>query len=51
MSKVVVVTGASKGIGAATAIVYGRSGYDVVVNYRNDTAAADKVVKHIEASA
>jgi len=49
MSKVVVVTGASKGIGAATAVAFGKAGYDVVVNYRNDSGAAAEVVKQIEA--
>lgn len=48
MSKVVVITGASKGIGAATAIAFGKVGYDVVVNYRNDTRAAEAVVKEIK---
>lgn len=50
MSKVAVVTGASKGIGASTAIAFGKAGYDVVVNYRNDTDAANKVVATIEKS-
>jgi NAD(P)-dependent dehydrogenase (short-subunit alcohol dehydrogenase family) len=48
MSKVAVVTGASKGIGAATAIAFGKAGYDVVVNYKSDSKAAEKVVKQIE---
>jgi len=47
MSKVVVVTGASKGIGAATAIAFGKAGYDVVVNYRSDVAIAEQVVQKI----
>lgn len=33
MSKTVVITGASKGIGAATAILFARKGYNVVLNY------------------
>jgi 3-oxoacyl-[acyl-carrier protein] reductase len=48
VSKVAVVTGASKGIGAATAVAFGRAGYDVVINYCNDTESAQKVVKEIE---
>jgi len=48
MSKVAVVTGASKGIGAATAIAFGKAGYDVVVNYKDDTESAQAVVKKIE---
>jgi 3-oxoacyl-[acyl-carrier protein] reductase len=49
MSKVAVVTGASKGIGAATALAFGKAGYDVVVNYRNNTKSAEAVVAQIEA--
>jgi 3-oxoacyl-[acyl-carrier protein] reductase len=48
MSKVAVVTGAAKGIGASTAIAFGKAGYDVVVNYREDAEAAKAVVKEIE---
>ena len=33
MSKTAVITGASKGIGAATAILFARKGYNVVLNY------------------
>lgn len=33
MSKTVVITGASKGIGAATAILFARKGYNVVLGY------------------
>lgn len=50
MSKVAIVTGASKGIGAATAIAFGKEGYDVVVNYLSDEAAAKKVARAIEAA-
>jgi len=42
--KVVVVTGASRGIGRATALELGRQGAAVVVNYVKDGAAADAVV-------
>jgi NAD(P)-dependent dehydrogenase (short-subunit alcohol dehydrogenase family) len=44
---VVLVTGASRGIGAATARLAARDGYAVAVNYRNDRAAADAVVRDI----
>src|SRR6185437_6095318 len=48
--KTAVVTGASKGIGAAIAEVLGRNGANVVVNYATDKKGADRVVKAIEAS-
>ena len=48
MNKVVVITGASRGIGAATARLAGASGYAVCVNYREDRAAADRVAHEIE---
>jgi glucose 1-dehydrogenase len=45
--RVVVVTGASLGIGRATALAFGRAGAKVVVNYRSSKAQADEVVKLI----
>lgn len=48
MAKVVLVTAASKGIGAATAVEFAKAGYDVIVNYKSDTAAAKKVSAEIE---
>jgi len=50
MTPVVIVTGASRGIGAATARLAGQRGYSVCVNYRTNREAADGVVKAIEAS-
>ena len=47
---VTIVTGASKGIGAATAIHLGRAGHDVVVGYRTDAAGAANVVRAVAAS-
>lgn len=47
--KVMLVTGGSRGIGAATARLAGRNGYTVAVNYRSDRAAAEQVVREIEA--
>lgn len=35
MKKTVIITGASKGIGAATAILFAEAGYNVVLNYNN----------------
>ena len=48
MPKVMLVTGASRGIGAATARLAGRRGYAVVVNYLGRRDAADAVVADIE---
>lgn len=45
--KVIVVTGAGRGIGAATARLAAESGYAVCVNYRSDRAAAESVVDDI----
>ena len=47
MSKVAVVTGASKGIGAATAVAFGKAGYDVVINYKSDIKSAQDVAKQV----
>ena len=42
---VTIVTGASRGIGAATALHLACSGHDVVVNYRRDSNAAERIVE------
>ena len=47
MPKVAIVTGASRGIGAAIAKLLGANGYGVAVNYARDEAAAQSVVEHI----
>lgn len=49
MSGLVLVTGGSRGIGAAVAIGAAEAGYDVCLTYRTDAAAAASVVKKIEA--
>ena len=41
MKKTVIVTGASKGIGAATAILFAQRGYNVVINYNDSYESAN----------
>lgn len=47
MSKVVLVTGGSRGIGAASALLAARQGWAVAVNYASNSLAADEVVRQI----
>lgn len=47
MSQVVLITGGSRGIGAATALLAARQGYAVAVNYTANSLAADEVVRQI----
>jgi len=44
-----IITGASRGIGAATARIAGRSGYAVCVNYLKNKVAAMQIVEEIKA--
>ncbi len=48
--KVVIVTGASRGIGAATAKLLGSQGYGVCVNYHKQLEAAEQVVTDIKSA-
>lgn len=48
MNKVLIVTGASRGIGAATAALAAERGYAVAINYRHQAAAAAAVVASIQ---
>ena len=49
MSEVLLVTGGSRGIGAATALLAARKGYAVAVNYASNEGAAEEVVRAIRA--
>ncbi|MES2282612.1 MAG: SDR family oxidoreductase [Pseudomonadota bacterium] len=49
MTKTVLITGGSRGIGAATALLAAREGYAVAVNYTSNSLAADEVVRQIRA--
>lgn len=45
--RIVLVTGGSRGIGAATALRCARDGWDVAVNYARDAAAAEAVCAQV----
>jgi len=45
---VVIVTGGGRGIGAATAILFAREGYNVCISYVSDAYAVDETVKACE---
>lgn len=47
MRKVVLVTGASKGIGAAIAIEFAKNNYDVIVNYCSDLDGAQDTLRQV----
>jgi len=48
LSKVVLITGGSRGIGAASALLAARQGWAVAVNYASNSLAADEVVRQIQ---
>lgn len=50
MSRIVLITGASRGIGAATAKLAASRGYDVCINYRQDADAARAVAAEVSAA-
>jgi NAD(P)-dependent dehydrogenase (short-subunit alcohol dehydrogenase family) len=50
MGRVAVITGASRGIGAATALTLAERGFRVVVNYRSSAEEADEVVRAAKAA-
>ncbi|MEM8840169.1 MAG: SDR family oxidoreductase [Pseudomonadota bacterium] len=47
MAGTCIITGASRGIGAASALLAAKAGYAVLVNYASDAAAADGVAAQI----
>ncbi|MYN42105.1 SDR family oxidoreductase [Duganella sp. FT109W] len=49
MKQVLLVTGSSRGIGAATALLASRRGYAVCINYVSNAAAAERLRAQIEA--
>lgn len=50
MNPTVLVTGASRGIGAATAVLAARHGWDVAINFARDAAAAERVAGQVRAA-
>lgn len=49
-NKTVLITGGSRGIGAETAKLFARNGYDVCINYLSNVAAAEQVKEEINAT-
>jgi NAD(P)-dependent dehydrogenase (short-subunit alcohol dehydrogenase family) len=50
MNGVMLVTGGSRGIGAAVAALAARNGFDVAVNYREDERAASAIVEGVRST-
>ncbi len=47
MNKTVIITGGSKGIGAATAILFARKGYNVVIGYNESYQSANLLTRSL----
>jgi NAD(P)-dependent dehydrogenase (short-subunit alcohol dehydrogenase family) len=50
MSKVLLITGGGRGIGAATALLAAKAGYAVAINYLSDDAPAKTLVSQIKST-
>jgi NAD(P)-dependent dehydrogenase (short-subunit alcohol dehydrogenase family) len=50
MSRVILVTGGSRGIGAACCALSATRGYDVAINYAGNAAAAERVADEVRAA-
>ena len=48
--KIAIVTGASRGIGRATAVELARTGYYIVINYNSNEAAAKETLSQVQAA-
>lgn len=49
MDNVIIITGAGRGIGAATALAAARAGYRICINYLADDASAHRVLEQVRA--
>lgn len=47
MARIAIITGGSRGIGAATALLAARRGYDICISYRAEAARAEAVLAQI----
>jgi len=48
MNKAIIITGASRGIGAETAILAAKLGYDICINYRSNITAAKNILDQVK---
>ena len=49
MKKTVMITGASRGIGRATARLFAKEGYNVIINYHSSEQPAEKLAQELKA--